>query len=222
MVRKGKRQKNAKRMVRGTRGTPDTVPDLVMFTRAPPLVQQRPLGPEVKHDPFSFAATAVTSVGSVTRLTSIPQGSSEQQRIGGEVSVVGLDIGMKAYPAGTGGFLRYMVVQWYNDDTINVPTLPSFLANGGVAEANPVAPWNSVALKLKDFGVLLDETHFVTAAHYAHSHHRFDWGKKPLRLTFPSDVSQQGMGNLYLVLVSDGVVNMPTVTIDANTYYVDG
>lgn len=203
--------------------------------------KKNPMGPHmalvkqvrsiVKHDRFlekelKYLAIVDSTYGAITwngtdffqQLTAVPQGDTDSQRDGDQITLNGFDfvVGVKTGTT-TPTFLRLILFQWHPNST---PTYASILIDQHNTSNAALSQYNHD--QRQQFHILWDH-HVMTnastiTAHYIH--HRCTKGFSP-RIQFVGGSTTVSTNAIYLMVVSDVAANGPTVVFSCKTTFYD-
>lgn len=182
---------------------------------------------------------SVTSTGSVTHLTAVPQGDTDQTRDGDQLTIRSLELKWQAFTGFTNSTTTYdffnrvrcLVVQWYPQTT---PVLGDILLS--VGNGAHIAPYNHDTRF--QFKVLYDSTKTVDQTLFYNGTttfgmstgnsesqlitKRINRGYKQRRVQFVGGTVTAPSNGLYLIFVSDSVaITNPQAEYVAKLNYSD-
>lgn len=175
---------------------------------------------------FDFDTTASISYsGAIYQLTGMTQGSTDLERVGDKVSIKSLQIRGAVEIGDTTNIMRVIVFQFLSDSA-TTPAFADVLQNFYLANTNaPLAPY------AKDFAgyttaILWDKTFNLHANQpqllFDCMLTSKDFVKKARKNIQYQGGGQNGVGNLYLLAVSDSAaISHPGITFVSRFRYLD-
>lgn len=187
------------------------------------LRQRKPIGKKIlkvlhtlaerKHYPYYSNAIDVVDTGTFSKMTGVPQGTTDVTRIGDRLEISNLKVRYDIKPAVTEANLRVIVFQYLEDDA-TAPVLGSVLETGVV---NAFANWDEVrSNKVK---IMYDRMLRVPASSdadvFAKETRLNFYGKKvPRKFIQFDNATSTGNNHVYCLLLSDkATTGGPTVNL---------
>ena len=168
----------------------------------------------------AYEDVTVSTTGRVTLLTAVTQGVGVSQRVGERLQPVALHLKFQSTvePTDTYNNVRYIVFKWKDDDTLIAPVMANVLGTtfGGLDEVLNEFQWTTRS----NFQVLLDVTHSVDTAgpRSKITRHRL---KLRGHIEYETNLTT-GVGNIYLIRVSDSAVApSPSMGVYSRLYFKD-
>lgn len=174
---------------------------------------------EPKYLDTSAVAQSVSTSGTFAYLTLLNNGTTDITRIGDMISLHSIDMRWSAIVADATNIVRVVLIQWNPDTTIETPTYNAVFAGAG----SPVnSPFNHDGNK--KFTVVYDKRVFLSTAIGTAGDAVYIMAtnsKLNNRIQFISG-SQNSMGGLYLILLSDSIASThPTVDYSVRINWYD-
>jgi len=176
---------------------------------------------EVKFVDQGVTAFVVINTGNFQQCALIAQGVTINQHVGDSVDLLHLSFRLSYYANTTAitNTLRLIVFQWNIDPSTLAPSLVTLLAAPIAANDIVVQHYNFQGSRQEDFGILIDETIVVGTGGPASVFKRYE-RKIGTRLQFDLG-SNTGTGQIYCLVVSDQLVNGPSVRWESRISYAD-
>lgn len=201
---------------------------------------------ETKYFYGYLQSKSITNSMSFDRLTAIPQGDQENERVGEEVVLRSLKLRYTVHSADSSlvlgpddyNLVRVIVFQWRNRDTVDVPSQSTLLRTAGPMTGfidYVVSPHNKDSTEM--YKILYDKRHLLTndavydgtsvslvrgAGSVKHATVNIPLKKIRRHLKFSTD-SNAAVGHLYIALISDSSITPhPTGDFTWEIAYKDG
>jgi len=179
---------------------------------------------EFKYVPTVASNNAtVSSVGTITKLTTIVAGTGPSARTGDEVGLVSWSMNIGVHASGSdvnGAEVRCIILRWNDSDGAIAPTVASVLEFTTAAYA-ACSHYNQQGVREGYFSVLFDKTYCVAANGPVVAADRV-FGKLPsLMLRFDPGGGAGGAGHLYSILISSNAALLPSVNLVTRVFYED-
>lgn len=173
---------------------------------------------ELKFHVVPGLSLGVDTTGTVTDLTNIPQGTTDEYRIGDKVYLRSLRLNYQIKAADSVNYMRVAVFQW-TDNTTADPTPTDLLQN--VATYPIISPWYHDRIQAGVIKVLYDKVHYLDSDDSeAIAFVKINRGLR--RHVQYVGGGPQGVNKLYLFTISDsGVVSHPTITYYTKLQFTD-
>lgn len=167
----------------------------------------------------SQTGTAVNFSGSTYPLTDVPQGLTDSQRTGDNITLDKLEINVGIYAATQANMVRCFVYQWLPSLTAGSPPAASAVL---FSTGSALAPFSVNTVDQKpQYSVLYDEVVAVSASE-PNRVLRIRLNKFKSRSVQYTGGTTNGCNKLFIVFISDdGVTPYPTVTFMSKLVYHD-
>jgi len=155
------------------------------------------------------------NTGSITKLTTIPQGDTDTTRDGDHIKLTKCWCNLAVSVGDATNVVRVIVFRWNQDDSSVAPTVNDITQS--VSAYSPIHRDNERAHK---FDVIFDK--FFSVSNVGPGCASVEW-RKPLKsiIAFQA-TANTGTGHLYMYIISDSsAVPHPGVNLIWRTYYTD-
>lgn len=163
-------------------------------------------------------AGSLTNVTAINKLSGVPQGQNDSQRIGDKLSLRNLQYKMELAGADAYNRIRVTIIRWNRDDNNHVVT------SGGVYQALGLSlhsPFNFDALRKGDFTILYDKVHNLVLNQSNTIKNINKTIKIKSGINFNA-AGTTGEGHIYSLLTSDsGGVAHPSINEYSRITYTD-
>lgn len=161
---------------------------------------------------------ALTNVSAINKLSSVPQGQNDSQRIGDKLSLRNLQYTMEMSCADAFNRIRITLVRWNRDDLNDPPTSGRIYQNLGLSLHSP---FNFDSLRKGDFTILYDKVHNLVFGQDTTIKNVKKLIKIKSGINFNGG-GTTGEGHVYSVLTSDsGAVSHPAINEYTRITYID-
>lgn len=177
---------------------------------------------EHKYQLGTLDATAMPATGTVSKLETIAQGSTDSDRVGDEMHITRISIRGSVIVNNTAVYnrARFICFQWKPDDTSLSPTVSMILNN--TANTTQLVEGITNHDRSQQFNVLFDRTFTVNYNGRAIQEFRKVISpklyKKDLKFTSGANT---GSNQLYVLYVGDQVTNTPLLNLQMQVQYTD-
>ncbi len=168
----------------------------------------------------NVGSTAVSSTGTVTQITTIPQGLTANDRVGNSIKLqtITLAYSITIHASATTTLWRVILAR-DNDLTTVFPTFAKLLATTTAGYAH-LSPYTYNAIQGQRFGIISDVSGVLDAntktqcerVHTTHNGH--------IKYTGPA-TTDAAEGNLFLFVISNEPTNTPTITYVSRVAFTD-
>lgn len=153
-------------------------------------------------------AGSLTNVTAINKLSGIPQGQNDSQRIGDKVTLRNLQYTMEMSCADTFNRIRITLIRWNRDDNTSVVTAAGVYQNLGLSLHSP---FNFDALRKGDFTILYDKVHNLVVNQDSTIKNVKKLIKIKSAINFNA-AGTTGEGHIYSLLTSDsGAATHPAI-----------
>jgi len=179
------------------------------------LVKQEINSVQEKRSFDTGVGTSFDNTGSLTKLTTIPQGDTDSSRQGDHVKLHSIRMAGSCSYADTTNAIRLIILRWNQDDSSSAPVVGDILQT-----SSPYSPVNRDNERAKKFDILSDELYGV--ANVGPGVAVWKWEMKlRSQIAFQSGATT-GTGHLYAYIISDSSASThPSVAFILRTYYTD-
>lgn len=178
---------------------------------------------ELKYIDATLSAVAVNQGGSVNKVSSVPAGTTDSSRIGDELTIRDIEVTVRfamtsTYSIANGSqAVRFILFQWYPDDTSAAPAAGNVLQLTGSVVAYLSAPHHDFRRQYK----ILYDTSAVLCATGPDSVIR-SWVGQPGKKTLRYDgTGSSGDGQIYALWIGDAITNPPGMDMWCRINYMD-
>lgn len=180
------------------------------------LMKQEILAVQEKKSFDSGFGSTVDNVGTVTKLTTIPQGDTDSSRQGDHIKLHEVQLWAQVNYADTTNAVRLLIIRWNQDDSSAAPSgVTNFFQT-----ATPFSPYDRDNQRARKFDVIFDHLFVVSNVGPGTEKYVIRKGMKS-QIAFQGGANT-GTGHLYSVLVSDSSASThPGVNYVFRTYYTD-
>lgn len=176
---------------------------------------------EKKYWDVATTAVSVDITGSITDLTSIAQGDTDQTRDGDQLYLRSIKGKAQIQVADTTNIVRFIIFQWYMDTNVvgSAPTVSQILQSVGTA-IGPMSGYNHDGRY--NFRILYDRTCFLDTTDKVQCGLQWYINKGLRRKMQFHGGATGGKNKIYLLLLSDsGAATHPSVAYYNRTAYSD-
>lgn len=164
----------------------------------------------------SNGGQTVDATGTVTCISNIPQGDSDEERIGDQIYLRSIEVMWDAVVYDTYNFLRLMIIQWFPQVTDTSGTSPISIANNILFDGtSDVENYNMPYYhdNRYQFRVLYDKTITVNTDMPATRRHHFHITKGFKRkIQYYGSSTTNGMNQIFVIKISDSTAaSHPTI-----------
>jgi len=175
-------------------------------------------GQEEKKFTYVLNAQSPPNSGVIGAMINISQGDTVSTREGDTIKIKKLDLRYNVICADATNQLRFIILQWHEDNALDAPTVATILNTASAQGANEPYLQSDQRLKYK---VLFDKTHYLTLAGNA-----CEGGHVILRnianVQFNTASATQGKNMLYFIAISDSsAVTHPQTNFDSYIQFTD-
>jgi len=177
---------------------------------------------ETKWYELGQTPTGVDWNGAITRLTSVPQGTTDSQRVGDKLTIRGIHIKYQITTGDSTQLFRVLVVQWKPNTNLITPGVATLLTGVTLGTVNaPLA--NYVWDYTNQWSILYDKMHRLDAVSKPNvinmKRVNIKYAKKVVEF-FAAGI--EGSNHVYMVMVSDsGAGPHPTIAYQTRVLYDD-
>jgi len=177
---------------------------------------------ELKRFPVYAGYTTVNATGTITKWSTIAQGDTQLTRDGIEIQFKKLDLRYNMYVSAAAANItnafRIIVFQWKPDDSASPPGVSSII---DTSFTQPVfSPLNRDTNHL--YRVMYDKMHSVyNAGNGSVGVHRMITNKRCAKTIKYATGVNTGENQIYVLVISDAAVQVPSWSYGAYLYYTD-
>ncbi len=179
------------------------------------LIKQEILGVQEKKSFDTGVGSTFDNTGSITKLTTIPQGDTDSTRDGDHIKLTKLWMNVAVTYADASNVVRVIVFRWNQDDSSVAPTVNDITQS--LSAYSPIHRDNERAHK---FDIIFDKMFGV--ANVGPGIATVEW-RRPLKsqIAFQA-TANTGTGHLYVYIISDSsAATHPGVNLISRVYYTD-
>lgn len=163
-------------------------------------------------------AGVLTNVSALNKLTGVPQGTTDSQRVGDKLTLKNLQYTLQMVGSDSYNRFRITIIRWNRDDNADVPTSGRIYQNLGLTIHSP---FNFDSLRKGDFTVLHDKVYYTVLNQSNALKDIKKYIKVGSGINFNAG-GTTGEGHLYSVLTSDsGVAPHPAINEYSRAVYSD-
>lgn len=163
-------------------------------------------------------AGGVTNVTAINKLSGVPQGQNDSQRIGDKLSLRNLQYRLEMACGDAYNRIRITILRWNRDDNTDVVTAGRVYQNLGLSLHSP---FNFDSLRKGDFTILYDKVHNLVLNQDTTIKNLVKTIKVKSGINFNAG-GTTGEGHLYTLLTSDsGAVTHPSINEYSRITYTD-
>lgn len=161
---------------------------------------------------------SLTNVTAVNKLSAIPAGTTDSQRVGDQCKMKNLQVKILLNAADASQTYRITLIRWNKDDSISAPTATDVYQTALSTSMLSTPFWDNV--RKGDFSILYDKVHTQTLNNNAIYSFKI-FRKMSSRLDFNAG-GTTGKGHIYLLATSDsGAVSHPFISQYSRIVYTD-
>jgi hypothetical protein len=179
------------------------------------LIKQEISGVQEKKSFDAGVASTFDNTGSITKLTTIPQGDTDSSRDGDHIKLHSIWCNGAVNYSDTTNVIRLIIFRWNQDDSSAAPTV-----NDITQTFSPFSPIHRDNERAKKFDVVYD--HLFGVANVGPGIQVFQWRKRMQSIVAFQATANTGTGHLYAFVISDSSATPhPGLSLIWRTYYTD-
>jgi hypothetical protein len=172
--------------------------------------------PEPKFSSFSLVPGPVDYNGQIISLSDIDQGVTDSTRIGDEVYAEKLDFSYWSIVGSTNAAMRVILFQWKD---LSVPAIEDVLFNNGGNSASFLSPYNMDEEPQRH--ILYDNVFAMNPLDNINHVEQVRGLKIPYKKIQFEGGSTDGIGKIYLLIISSNSANLPTLGYFSKLTFTD-
>lgn len=164
-------------------------------------------------------AQTVSSTGTLTKLTTVPQGDTDSARDGDQLLIKKFEVRGYCTPADATNICRFLIFRWNVDDTSDAPTLAEILQD---AASSPwISPYNRDSRRSGKVVIIYDNILGVCTSGPGIKTFKHECKWKALKINFEA-AATTGVGHIYLLTVSDSTASThPFFSMESRVWFTD-